>query len=301
MPAKRKRKPTETSTFGAGKRESHNASRFYARSLVKVTQSTDTTIATAPEIDRIWCHSAEQMTELPDNSVALMVTSPPYHVGKAYDVEQTFLEYLQMLHNVLAETYRVLEPGGRAVFNVANLGRKPYVPLADLVTEQMRVIGFFARGEIIWVKGEGMAGNCAWGSFMKPSNPVLRDLHEYLIVASKGRFDRALTPKERKDAGLPHEPTITKEDFIQATLSIWNVRPESARRVGHPAPFPVELPRRFIELYTYKDDLVLDPFMGAGATAVAAVETGRHFVGYDTHQDYIALAEARVAEARHST
>ncbi len=298
MTEKRKRAPTKTSTFGAGKRESHDAGLYYARALATPKISDDETIRSAPETDKIWCHTAEDMKELPDNSVALAITSPPYHVGHLYDTDQSFTDYLGMLERVFTETHRVLEPGGRSVVNVAGLGRKPYVPLPDLVTEQMRVIGFHNRGPVIWQKGEGMSGNCAWGSFMSPANPVLRDLHEFLVIGCKGRFDRAVKPKDRAERGLPHKPTISKADFMSWTLSIWKFAPESARRVGHPAPFPVELPRRCIELFTYEDDLVLDPFMGAGSTAVAAVRTNRHFVGYDTNADYITKAEERIAEER---
>jgi site-specific DNA-methyltransferase (adenine-specific) len=115
-------------------------------------------------------------------------------------------------------------------------------------------------------------------------------------VASKGRFDRALTRARRQAEGLPHQPTIPTDEFLEATLDIWEIPSESARKIGHPAPFPVALPRRLIELYTYQDDLVLDPFMGSGSTAVAAARTGRHWVGIETESEYIALARARLAE-----
>jgi DNA modification methylase len=236
----------------------------------------------------MYVHSAERMPELPDNSVTLMVTSPPYHVGKDYDSTVSFDEYLGLLANVFRETYRVLEPGGRAVVNVANLGRKPYIPLSHEVTRLMTGIGFLMRAEIIWQKGAGASGSCAWGSWKSAKNPVIRDIHEYLLVFSKGRFDR------------PHkgESTVTKEEFLEDTLSIWRIQPESAKRVGHPAPFPVELPRRLIELYTYSGDLVLDPFMGVGATAVAAITTSRHWVGYELSTDYAEAAVHRAAEAK---
>ena len=279
--------PTSTRRFGAGNRESHDSSAFYARGLAAQDFSDDTTLADAPEVDRIWCHSAESMTELPDNSVALMVTSPPYNVGKDYDTDESFDDYLGLLERVLAETRRVLEPGGRAVVNVANLGRRPYIPLAARITAMMiDRLGYFMRGEIIWKKAEGASGSCAWGSWRSPANPTIRDTHEYCLVFSKGRMDRV-----RKGTA-----TIERDEFLAATLSVWDIPPESARRVGHPAPFPVALPKRFIELYTWADDLVLDPFMGSGSTAVAAVETGRHYVGYDTDPEYVALAEKRVAD-----
>lgn len=279
---------TSTRRFGAGNRESHDARAFYSRQLVDPQFSDNTSVAEAPEIDRIWNHSAATMDELPDNCVSLMVTSPPYHVGKEYDTESSFEEYLELLREVFRETHRVLEPGGRAVVNVANLGRRPYIPLSSLVTRMMtEELGFFMRGEVIWRKAEGAGGSCAWGSWQSASNPTFRDLHEYCLCFSKGRMERV-----RKG-----ESTISREEFLAATLSIWDIPPESAKRVRHPAPFPVALPRRFIELYTYLGDLVLDPFMGSGSTAVAAVETGRHFVGYELDETYASLAEARVAAA----
>ena len=154
------------------------------------------------------------------------------------------------------------------------------------------------RGEIIWQKARGASGSCAWGSFRSPANPVLRDLTERVIVASKGRFDRAVARKEREQRGLPHQATISAEGFLEATVDVWEIGSESATKVGHPAPFPVELPRRLIELYTYEQDLVLDPFLGSGTTAVAAVETGRHYVGFDTEESYVELARARLAAMR---
>jgi len=278
---------TSTQRFGTGKRESHDSSAFYNR-FEAVEFSADSAVADAPNVDRIWCHSAEEMAELPDNSVALMVTSPPYHAGKVYDSDATFTEYLGMLERVFAETYRVLEPGGRAVVNVANLGRKPYVPLASLITVMMTErLGYFMRGEVIWRKAAGASGSCAWGSWQSAQNPTLRDVHEYCLCYSKGRMDRVRRGRS----------TIDKEEFMAATLSVWEIPAESARRVGHPAPFPVALPRRFIELFTFEDDLVLDPFMGSGSTAVAALQAGRHYAGYDTDAAYVAIAEARVAEA----
>jgi site-specific DNA-methyltransferase (adenine-specific) len=123
---------------------------------------------------------------------------------------------------------------------------------------------------------------------MSASNPIFRDVHEHCLAFSKGRFQRI-----RKGTS-----TIDKEEFLEATTSVWDIQPESANRIGHPAPFPVALPRRFIELYTYLDDLVLDPFLGSGTTAVAAIETGRHFVGYETNAEYVALAETRIDKTK---
>jgi site-specific DNA-methyltransferase (adenine-specific) len=246
------------------------------------------------------------MTEIPDACVALVVTSPPYFAGKAYEEEMgqghipaDYVAYLEMLRDVFAECARVLEPGGRIAVNVANLGRKPYRSLAADVTAILQDdLGLLLRGEVVWVKGKGATGSTAWGSFQSAANPVLRDLSERLVIASKGRFDRAVGRPERTKRGLPHENTITKEEFMAATLDVWHIAPESAKRVGHPAPFPVDLPGRCIRLFTYVDDVVLDPFMGSGTTAVAAVQNGRHFLGAETDTSYVALAEQRIAAAR---
>ncbi len=282
---------TETARFGAGKRESHDASAFYGRRLLEHVPALTTGEPQQPPaeiIDTLFCGSSEAMTEIPDDCVALMVTSPPYNVGKDYDDDLSIDEYLGLLERVLAETARVLEPGGRVAVNVANLGRKPYLPLNHHVAGLLSDLGFLLRGEIVWQKARGAGGSCAWGSWRSAKNPTLRDVHEYVIVASKGAYRRSRIGRD----------TISKEEFLEATTSIWQIRPESARKVGHPAPFPVELPRRLIELYTFEGDLVLDPFIGSGTTAVAAVESGRHYVGYDSDPEYLEIARTRIAEAR---
>jgi site-specific DNA-methyltransferase (adenine-specific) len=217
-----------------------------------------------------------------------MVTSPPYNVGKEYDQDLSLDDYLGLLARVLEETYRVLEPGGRVAVNVANLGRKPYIPLNHYVAGLLQDVGFLMRGEVIWQKAKSAGGSCAWGSWQSAKNPTLRDIHEYVVIGSKESF-------RRLRAG---EDTISREEFLDATVSVWQIQPESARRVGHPAPFPVALPRRIIELYTFEGDLVLDPFVGSGSTAVAAVESGRHYVGYDVNEEYLAAAAERIAIAR---
>jgi len=230
--------------------------------------------------------SSESMKEIPDNSLHLMVTSPPYNVTKEYDENLSLKEYLQLLKNVFSETYRVLAYGGRACVNVANLGRKPYIPLSDHISQIMIEIGYLMRGEIIWYKGAGAGISMAWGSWQSAANPVLRDTHEYILVFSKGSFSRKKTEEK--------ENTITREHFMEWTKSVWIMNPESAKKVGHPAPFPIELPSRLIQLYTYKGDVVLDPFMGSGSTAIAALKCGRKFVGYDIDPEYIKLCEERV-------
>ena len=287
------------------KRESHDASAFYAR-FEPPALSDDEAVDPTKDIDEIFCADAREMSDVKDASVALVVTSPPYFAGKDYEtdldagaVPKDYLAFLQMLEDVFAECVRTLEPGGRIAVNVANLGRKPYRSLAaDVTTILQDRLHLLLRGEVVWAKARGAAGSCAWGSFRSPSNPVLRDLTERVVIASKGRFDRALSAKERAEQGLPHESTSGADEFMEATTDVWEIPSERASRVGHPAPFPVELPERLIHAHTYVGDLVLDPFMGAGSTAVAAVRTGRHYVGYDLDQQYVNAARTRVAGER---
>ena len=295
---------TATSNFGVSRRESHDAAGFYGRFEPPVLDDDSTVPEPEPVVEPFVAGDARDMHAVRDGSVALVVTSPPYFAGKQYEEElerdgipSSYLEYLELLHGVFAECARVLEPGGRIAVNIANLGRKPYRSLAaDVVHILQDRLGLLLRGEIIWQKGAGASGSCAWGSFRSASNPVLRDVTERVLVASKGRFQRALTPDQRAARGLPSESTISTEDFMALTLDVWQTPSESARRVGHPAPFPVELPEKLIELYTYVDDLVLDPFMGSGSTLVAASRLGRRYVGYDLDPGYVELARTRVAD-----
>ncbi len=295
---------TSTSNFGVGTRENHDASAFYERFRSPVVSSDDHVPDPKPIADPFFTGDARHMDGIDDGSVALVVTSPPYFAGKQYEEElerdgvpSTYLEYLEVLRDVFAECVRKLEPGGRIAVNVANLGRKPYRSLsADVIRILEDDLGLLLRGEIIWQKAEGASGSCAWGSFRSASNPVLRDITERVIVASKGRFDRARPVKQRRAEGLPHHDTLMTDDFMALTLDVWSIPPESARRVGHPAPFPVELPEQLIRLYTFADDLVLDPFMGSGSALVAAARLGRRYAGYDLDPDYVAIARQRVAD-----
>ncbi len=293
MPAKK----TKTSSFGSPGRAGHDASAFYSGRLYadqpQAGENAYVENRIEPEhLDTIFNVSSESMAQLPDNSVQLMVTSPPYNVGKDYDTDLTLEEYLAFLKRVWAETYRVLVPGGRACINVANLGRKPYIPLHVYIVRDMLDLRFLMRGEIIWDKGASASASTAWGSWQSAANPTLRDVHEYILVFSKGSFQRGRA--NNGDDGK--RDTISKDEFLEYTKSVWDFPAESARKIGHPAPFPVELPYRLMQLYTFAGDVVLDPFMGSGQTALAAIKAGRHFVGYETNTSYHRLARKRIAE-----
>jgi DNA modification methylase len=309
-PPARKRKRTRTSPFGAPGRVNHDSEPFYASRLytglrgeagndhpasegrtpcASAEADGRRRTASAPAtVDTIFCKSSEQMSELPDKSVHLMVTSPPYNVGKEYDQDLTLEEYLALLQRVWREVKRVLVDGGRMCINVANLGRKPYLPLHAYILQGALALGFMMRGEIIWNKASSASPSTAWGSWQSATNPTLRDVHEYILVFSKGSFRR------KKPAG--RDNTIGRDEFLEATKSVWAFPTETARKVGHPAPFPVELPRRLIQLYTFAGELVLDPFMGSGQTALAALRSGRHFVGYETEPEYVRLAQERIEQ-----
>lgn len=287
-------KKTTTSSFGVGKRERHDASSFYSRSLYDgmfaepVSKKDLKDIPVSPIgdwADKIYCMSSENMSPIPDNSVALAFTSPPYNVGKDYEGDVSLQDYLDLIRNVGSEVFRVLRPGGRYVINIANLGRKPYIPIHSFFYDIHSSIGFLAMGEIIWVKAEGAGGNCAWGSWQSAKSPRLRDVHEYLLVFAKQSFDR---PENGKS-------DISSTEFMDATLSVWNnILSESATRVQHPAPFPVQLAERVIQLYSFIDDVVLDPFVGSGTTCVAANIRNRHYVGFDISPEYCKIAERRI-------
>jgi DNA modification methylase len=288
-----RKKGTKTSTFGSPGRINHDSTNFYKSRLYEglpKEESYEYIENTIPSqyLDQIFCKTSEKMEELPDNSVHLMVTSPPYNVGKEYDENLTLNEYREFLKRVWSEVKRVLVPGGRACINIANLGRKPYIPLHAYMIEDMLDLGFLMRGEIIWNKASSGSPSTAWGTWLSAKNPILRDIHEYILVFSKSSFARDRIENKKS--------TISKEEFLEFTKSVWTFSAEPATKVGHPAPFPVELPYRLIQLYTFEEEVILDPFMGSGQTAIAAIKTHRHYIGYETNQEYIELAQRRIKD-----
>jgi modification methylase len=288
---------TVTSAFGTNGRINHDSSKFYNSKLYSELEDKEVTDKSENElpkelINKLILGSAENMKELPNNSVHLMITSPPYNVSKEYDDDLSLIEYLKLLENSFKETYRVLVNGGRACINVANLGRKPYIPLSDFISKIMLEIGFNMRGEIIWNKAASASPSTAWGSWQSAANPILRDVHEYILIFSKGDYKREIGNKEN---------TISKDQFIEWTKSIWTMNAESARRIGHPAPFPEDLPFRLIQLYSFKNDIILDPFIGSGTTAIAALKSERKYIGYDICKEYIYLSEKRIEPHKKQT
>ena len=294
MTYSQRRDGTSTSSFGTPGRINHDSTKFYESRLYEGLHSEKNVVyvennISETNLNKIFCKSSEKMDELPDNSIHLMITSPPYNVTKEYDNNLSLKEYLNLLNNVWKETYRVLIPGGRACVNIANLGRKPYIPIHSYIIDGMQKIGYLMRGEIIWNKASSASPSTAWGTWLSAANPVLRDIHEYILIFSKDTFSR-----KKKDK----VSTIKKEEFLEWTKSIWTFPAVSAKQIGHPAPFPEELPHRLIQLYTFKDDVILDPFAGSGSTCLSAIKDGRYFVGYDIENNYIQLAEKRLSSYR---
>jgi site-specific DNA-methyltransferase (adenine-specific) len=222
------------------------------------------------------------------NEIALSNQSPAdVVISKHKGIQQNPEDIMAIIEvkAVFKETYRVLVTGGRACINIANLGRKPYIPLHSYIIEDMLEFGFHMRGEIIWNKASSASPSTAWGSWQSAANPVLRDIHEYILIFSKESFSRRKGHK--KD-------TITKEDFLEWTKSVWTFPAVSAKSIGHPAPFPEELPHRLIQLYSFKGDIVLDPFCGSGTACLAALKDGRHYIGYDIEPSYVKLTDKRI-------
>ena len=241
------------------------------------------------QINKIFNHSSESMHELRDNSVHLIITSPPYNANvgyDSYDDSRPFDEYRDMLKRVWKECFRVLVDGGRIAVNVCAIGKKPYTPLQAFVTVDMIDVGFEMRSEIIWNKEPSIKNSTMWGSYCSATAPVVREEHEYILVFHKHDF------KREKNG----ESTIQPLKFKDCAKSVWNIGAVQGTKIGHPAPFPVELPRRVIQFYSFTHDIVLDPFMGSGTTALAAKELGRNWLGYEVSQEYVNLANDRLRQ-----
>lgn len=238
----------------------------------------------------VYYKSSEQMEEVEDNSVQLIVTSPPYNVGKNYSLYYDKKEidtYLSFINRVWKECKRVLCKGGRIAVNVADTWRQPYIPLHALIIQQFLDLGMLMRGVIYWDKGASVGVSTAWGSWRSASNPTLRDVGEYLLIFCKDSF------KLHTDNKIS---TISPEQFTLYTKSLWSFSAVDTKE-GHPAIFPDELPKRLIQLYTFLGDTVLDPFLGSGTTCKVAKAWGRKSVGYEIDESYRPIIEKKIGDA----
>ncbi|MEK9716299.1 MAG: site-specific DNA-methyltransferase [Candidatus Heimdallarchaeota archaeon] len=288
----RKRIKTSTKSFGSSKKETHDSSYFYDSKLFNTQKIVQQKSIIQNEIskevlNKVHNKDSKNIDFIPDDSIHLIITSPPYNNSKEYDEDLSLEEYLKLIYDVMVEAHRILIRGGRICINIANIGRKPYIPLSTYIDQIMIKIGFLPRGQIIWDKSASAGPSTAWGSWQSASNPILRDIHEYILVYSKGEFGRKNSRSNKDDS-------ISKDAFLENTKSIWKFPTASARKVGHPAPFPIELPKRLIELYSFENDIILDPFAGSGTTAIAAKTTNRNYIMIDINSDYCKLATERI-------
>lgn len=254
----------------------------------------------------------EQLANMPDNSVHLVVSSPPYNVGIVYNEHHDNMllpDYLDWMRKVIAELFRVLVKGGRVAWNIANTGRKPYIPLNAKFVPVFDAAGFTMMGETVWDKGRAVAaGKTSWGSWRDATSPQFRDEHEYVQfyikdVAECFEYIQFYYKEEAKQdmAGFD-KGTVTGHDFALESFSVWNIGPENSRKIRkvHPAPYPVELAHRCIEFLTRPGQTVLDPFAGSLTTAVACEEMPepRQYIMIEKDERYVALGRKRLAAVR---
>ena len=241
--------------------------------------------------DTIICGDCRDlMDKMASDSVDMLITSPPYNLGVEYDSYDDNLElksYLEFLNDVWKKAYRIIKPGGRIAITIANIRRSPFIPLTSYVTQQLIENGYILRGYIYWDKGFE-SSSTAWGSFQSASNPVLVNDRETIIVGYKN------SPK------LQHTgtSTITKKEFMTNVQSVWKMNAEHVLKTTHPAPFPEEMPRRLIRLYTYEHDLIFDPFCGSGTVPFVAKMNNRRYVACDVSEHYCEMAKSRCTQER---
>ena len=224
------------------------------------------------------------MDNVPDKSVTLLCTSPPYGVDKPYEKGITFEEWYALLKDVLMEADKKLVDGARIAINIpSGIERSPLIMLPYHVIEICLKIGWLPRSWIVWLKTFGNT-SCDWGSYRSPSNPSNRDSHEFILVFSKKKFDI-----EKGESG------ISGYEFCEFSRSEWVFNPESSFK-GHPAPFPDELPRRCILFWTRIGDVVLDPFAGSCTTYKVALALDRKCYCYERSPEYIPVIQKRISE-----
>ena len=244
-----------------------------------------------PFVNRIICADAHHaLMRIPDKSIDLIITSPPYNFGHAYaqdphDDTHEWNNYFEKLKVVWRECERVLKPGGRMAVNIQPLF-SDYVPTHHYISHQLLNLGLLWKAEILWEKNNYNAKYTAWGSWKSPSMPYIKYTWEFIEV-----FDKETHKKE----GRREDIDITADEFKEWVLGKWSFPPEIRMRdYNHPAMFPEEMPRRLIKLFSYKNDIVLDPFNGAGTTTLVSWKLHRRFIGIDVSLQYCETALNRL-------
>ena len=245
------------------------------------------------EYNKIYCgDSLDILKKIDSDSIHLIITSPPYNLNKEYKEWEDNLkenEYLEWMCQNWKECKRVLVKGGRLCINIGENKRTSIKnPTFSAFIQQCVELGLNYRGSIIWNKNSA-ANHCAWGSWKSPSNPHLVPRHEYIIVFSKGN-DRLIGNKSKI--------TITNDEFMEYTRTIWNFGTASKKKINHPAPFPLELPRRLIKFYTYEENIVMDIFSGSGTVGVVCNQLNRKYILIDNCKEYCEIAEKRISNER---
>ena len=242
--------------------------------------------------NRIICgNSAETLKKLPDNCVDLVFTSPPYNFGLDYEENSDAADwesYFGQLFTVFDECVRVLTYGGRIIVNAQPLF-SDYIPSHHIISNYFMRKRLIWKGEILWEKNNYNCKYTAWGSWKSPSNPYLKYTWEFLEVFCKG---------DLKKPGEPANADIRADQFKEWVVAKWSIAPERRMKdYGHPAMFPEELAKRAILLFSFRDDVVLDPFNGVGTTTAVAQRNGRRFLGIDIVPEYCATAKDRLTDA----
>ena len=239
--------------------------------------------------NKIICGDSEEvLKKLPDNCVDLVFTSPPYNFGLDYENHDDgvhWKKYIEKLFAVFKECIRVVKYGGRIVVNVQPL-YSDYIPIHHMITNFFIQNKMIWRNEILWEKNNYNCKYTAWGSWKSPSKPYLKYTWEFLEVFSKG---------DLKHIGESKNADITADEFKEWVLAKWSIAPEKKmKEFGHPAMFPERLANRTLKLFSFKGDLILDPFSGMGTTPKVAKETGRRYLGIDTSEEYCRKSKERL-------
>lgn len=245
------------------------------------------------EINKIYCGDCLEIIEkMPGDLVDIIITSPPYNFGLEYENHtdtKNWDEYFNHLNEVWKQCKRVLKSGGRLCVNIQPLF-SDYIPSHHIISKQLLDLGLLFKSEILWEKHNYNCKYTAWGSWQSPSMPYLKYTWEFIEVFCKG---------SHKKVGDQKKIDILGDEFKNWVYARWSIAPEHRmQEFGHPAMFPEEIPYRLLKLFSYKGDLVLDPFNGCGTTTLVATKLQRNFIGIDISPKYCEIAEKRLKEAQ---